>query len=111
MHYKSFSGIPLSNVGCKECSQIVVPSGKFSILERAKNRSGLSQVNKVDGPFLLLISWPGTRDLLTHHAQRHCHGGEFTCQARVRVFSSEQIPVTLTALPNNTVCPCAMNSE
>jgi hypothetical protein len=45
----------------------------------------------------------GTRKLLTHHAQGHCHGGESTYQATVRVFSSEQIPVTLSALPNNTV--------
>jgi hypothetical protein len=28
-----------------------------------------------------------------HPAQEHCHGGEFTCQARVRVFPSEQIPM------------------
>ena len=40
---------------------------------------------------------------LTHHVQEHCHGGESTYQARVRVFYSEQIPVTLSALPNKTV--------
>jgi hypothetical protein len=40
---------------------------------------------------------------LTHHTQGHCHGGESTYQARVQVFSSEHIPVTLSALPNNTV--------
>jgi hypothetical protein len=45
----------------------------------------------------------GTREILTHQAQGHCQGGESTCQPRVRVFSSEQIPVTLSALPNNTV--------
>ena len=39
----------------------------------------------------------------SHHAQGHCHGGESTYQARVQVFSSEQIPVTLSAFPNNTV--------
>jgi hypothetical protein len=33
----------------------------------------------------------------------HCHGGESTSQARVWVFSFEQIPVTLSALSNNTV--------
>jgi hypothetical protein len=37
-----------------------------------------------------------------HHAQGHCHGGEFTYQAGVQVFLSEQIPVTLSAHPNNT---------
>jgi len=42
-------------------------------------------------------------ELLTHHAQGHCHVGESTYQARVWVFSSEQISVTLLALPNNTV--------
>jgi hypothetical protein len=36
----------------QECQQIFVPSGHFLILERAKNRRGPSQVNKVDGPFL-----------------------------------------------------------
>ena len=39
-------------VGCQKGQQIFVPSGQFLILERAKNRSGLSQANKVDGPFL-----------------------------------------------------------
>jgi len=38
-----------------------------------------------------------------HHAQGHCNGGESTYQTRVRVFFSEQIPVTLSAHPNNTV--------
>jgi hypothetical protein len=33
-----------------------------------------------------------------HHAQGHCDGGESSCQARVRVFFSEQIPVTLPSL-------------
>jgi hypothetical protein len=33
-----------------------------------------------------------TRDILTHHWQGHFHCGESTGQARVRVFSSEQIP-------------------
>ena len=39
-------------VGCQKGQQIFVPSGHFLILERAKNRRGLSQVNKVVGPFL-----------------------------------------------------------
>jgi hypothetical protein len=38
------------SVGCQEGGQIFVPSGHFLILEIAKNRRGLSQVNKVDGP-------------------------------------------------------------
>jgi hypothetical protein len=38
--------------GCQECQQIFIPSGHCLILEIAKNRRGLSQVNKVDGPFL-----------------------------------------------------------
>jgi hypothetical protein len=33
----------------------------------------------------------------------HGRGGESTYQVRVRVFSSEQIPVNLSARPNNTV--------
>jgi hypothetical protein len=52
------------------------------------------------------------RNSRTHLAQGHCHGGEFTCQARVRVFSSEQIPITLSVLEITLfihVCPCAMN--
>ena len=39
-------------VGCQKGQQIFVRSVYFLILERAKNRRGLSQVNKVDGPFL-----------------------------------------------------------
>ena len=39
-------------VGCQKGQQIFIPSGHFLILERAKNRRALSQVNKVDGPFL-----------------------------------------------------------
>jgi len=38
--------------GCQKGQQIFVFSGHFLILEKAKNRRGLSQVNKVDGPFL-----------------------------------------------------------
>jgi len=38
-----------------------------------------------------------------HRAQGHCHGGESTYQTKFLVFSSEQIPVTLSAFPNNTV--------
>jgi hypothetical protein len=30
-------------------------------------------------------------------------GGESTCQSTIRGFSSKLIPVTLSALPNNTV--------
>ena len=39
-------------VGCQKGQQIIVPSGHFLILERAKFHRGLSQVNKVGGPFL-----------------------------------------------------------
>jgi hypothetical protein len=34
--------------------------------------------------------------------QGHCHDGKSICLARVRVFSSERIPITLSALPINT---------
>jgi hypothetical protein len=49
---KFFSAAFSRCVGCQEGQQIFVPSEHFLILERAKNRRGLSQVNKVDGPFL-----------------------------------------------------------
>jgi hypothetical protein len=39
-------------VGYQECQQIFALLGHFLILERAKNRRGLSQVNNVDGAFL-----------------------------------------------------------
>ena len=39
-------------VGCQKGQQIFVPLGHFLILERVKNRRGLSHVNKVVGPFL-----------------------------------------------------------
>ena len=39
-------------IGCQKGQQIFVLSGHFLILERAKDRRGPSQVNKVDGQFL-----------------------------------------------------------
>jgi hypothetical protein len=87
-------------VGCQKGQQIFVPQYIFLSLERAKIRRGLSQVNKVDVHFCNGVL---SHELLTHHAQGHCHGGESTYQARVWVFSSEQIPITSSALPNNTV--------
>jgi hypothetical protein len=39
-------------VECQKGQQTFVPSGHFLILERAKNRRCVGQVNKVDGPFL-----------------------------------------------------------
>jgi hypothetical protein len=52
-HFPEYLALTLSCcVGCQECQQIFVPSGHFFILERAKNRCGLNQVNEVDGPFL-----------------------------------------------------------
>jgi hypothetical protein len=39
-------------VGCEKLQQIFVPTWHFLILESAVSRRGLSQVNKVDGPFL-----------------------------------------------------------
>jgi hypothetical protein len=102
-HFLEYLAVTSHYVRYQECQQIFVPSWHFLILERTKNLRGLSQVNKVDGLFLLWISQPGTRELLTHRVQGHCHGRESTCQAKVRVFSSEQIPITLSALPNNTL--------
>jgi len=87
-------------IGYQKGQQIFVPSGYFLILERAKNRRGLSQVNKVDSQFFVMEFL--ARKLLTYHAHVHCHGRESTYQPRVRVFSSKQIPVTLSALANNT---------
>jgi hypothetical protein len=44
-----------------------------------------------------------SQELGTLGASWHCHGGESAGQARAQVFSSEQILVTLSALPINTV--------
>jgi hypothetical protein len=63
---------------------------------------GLSQVYKVDNPFQLWVSLTETHKLLTHHVRVHCHSEEFSFHARVRVSSSEQISLTLSALQNNT---------
>ena len=52
-HFPEYLAVTYSRcVGCPKGQQIFVPSGHFLILERAKNRRGLSQANKVDGPFL-----------------------------------------------------------
>jgi hypothetical protein len=40
---------------------------------------------------------------ITHDAQGCCHSRESTYQVTVRVVSSEQISITLSALPSNTV--------
>jgi hypothetical protein len=37
---------------CVGCQETFVLSGNFLILERAKNRSRLSQFSKMDGPLL-----------------------------------------------------------
>jgi hypothetical protein len=53
--WKMFSRIPGSTATFHWMSGIstnFVPSEHFIILQRAKNCSGLSQVNKVNGPFL-----------------------------------------------------------
>jgi hypothetical protein len=69
------------------------------ILEGTKNRMGLSQVNKVDGPFFVMdFLARGTREILTHHAQGYCHGGESDCQARVRVFPPNRFPQPSSAI-------------
>jgi hypothetical protein len=70
---------------------------------KSQKSQELSWVNKADGPFCKGFLSQETRKLLMHHVQGNCHGEGFTCQARVLVFSSEQIPVTLSALSNNTV--------
>jgi hypothetical protein len=44
-----------SCVRCQKSQQIFVPSGHFLILERAKTRRALSQVNKVEGPFFVMV--------------------------------------------------------
>ena len=46
------AGIFSRCVGCQKSQQIFVFLGHFLILKRAKNRRGLSHVNKVDGPLL-----------------------------------------------------------
>jgi hypothetical protein len=50
-------------------------------------------VNKVDGLFFNGFLSQELTNLLTYHAQGLCQGGESTCQARVRVFPSEHIPI------------------
>jgi len=52
-HFPEYLAVMFSRcVVCQKGQQIFVPSGHFLILERAKNSRGLSQVNKVDVPFL-----------------------------------------------------------
>jgi formate hydrogenlyase subunit 6/NADH:ubiquinone oxidoreductase subunit I len=50
-------------IGCHECQQIFVPTGNFVILEKSKNRKGLNQVNKVDGPFFMDFLARNSRNL------------------------------------------------
>jgi hypothetical protein len=38
--------------GCQECQEIFVPSGHLLNSGKSKNRRGLNQMDKVDGPFL-----------------------------------------------------------
>jgi hypothetical protein len=67
LSWKPFSGIPHSNVVTLRWMSGVSANpcplwAFFIILERAKNRTGLSQENKVDGPFLYVYnmdSWIG----------------------------------------------------
>jgi len=101
----SFSGIPRSNVFTLRWM-----SERSANLCLFRAFFNFEKNQKIAGGKVRWITWMvhfcnkvlslGTREFLT---QGHCHGGESTYQARVWVFSSEQIPVTLSAFPNDTV--------
>jgi hypothetical protein len=93
--FSEYLAATLRCVGCHECRQVLSLQGISLILERTKNHKGLSQLNKVDVHFCNGFISQELVELLTHHMQRLCLGGESTCQARVCVFFSEKIPVIL----------------
>jgi hypothetical protein len=45
--------------------------------------------------------WPNTPGQRTRHEQGHCHDERSKHQAKVQVFSDEQLHVTLPIFPNN----------
>jgi hypothetical protein len=100
--WKSFSEyLVLTSLcfGCQECQQIFVLSGHFfSFGKSQKSQGAVRWIRRMVHFCNGFLS-----ELFNASYSGHCHGGESTCQARVRVFSSERIPTTLSALPNNTV--------
>jgi hypothetical protein len=59
-HFPEYLTAMLSRcVDYQEYQQIFDPSGQFLILERAKNRKGITLVNKVDGQFFItyFLAW------------------------------------------------------
>jgi hypothetical protein len=55
-NFPEYLAVMLSDcVGRQDCQQIFVSPGHFFNFGKSQNRSGLIQVNKVDGVFLLCI--------------------------------------------------------
>jgi hypothetical protein len=68
-------------------------------LIRAFFNSGKSQISQgaksvEQGGWSNFVMYSLARNSRTYHAEGNCHGGQSTCQARVRVLSSEQIPIS-----------------
>jgi hypothetical protein len=55
----------------------------------------------MDGPISLSIFWPKTPGERARHEQGHCHDARSKHQAKVQIFSDEQLHVTLPIFPNN----------
>jgi hypothetical protein len=55
----------------------------------------------VDGTISLSIVWPKTPGQRARYEQGHCHDARSKHQAKVQVFSDEQLDVTLPVFPNN----------
>ena len=70
-------------VGCQKGQEIFVPSGHFSILGRAKNLMGLSQVNKVGWSIFVMEFL----DQLKCEADVSCHVSRFEAPFSWKIFS------------------------
>ena len=105
--WKSFSGLPHTNVftllWMSERSAILRPFRALYNFGKSQKSQGVKSGE--EGGWSIFCTEILRQELAnsTNHTQGYCHSGESTYQARVRVFSSEQILVTLSALPNNTV--------
>jgi hypothetical protein len=62
-------------------------------------------VAKLGGLSIIVMDFVArnSQNLNTSRAGGHSHGEESTCQARVQIYSLEQIPLTWSAFSSNSV--------
>jgi hypothetical protein len=96
-------GPPRPVTDIRNVSKFLPLQGIFNFGKSQKSHGAKSDEEGRSSIFVMDFLTRKSRTLNASYAG-HCHEGDSTCQARrVRVFSSEQIPVILSAPPKSTV--------